>query len=75
MVGVLAQGDLAGRSVLWLIEEILAGFVGCGLSTRRAAAAYRVVWQYTVGVLTIRYAMARRADEPGAGRPKVQRAT
>ncbi|PXX59217.1 TetR family transcriptional regulator [Nocardia tenerifensis] len=63
VVGVLASGDLAGRSILWLIEEILQAFLASGLDAERAGAAYRAVWQYTVGVLTIRTAMARTTSE------------
>ncbi|MFI7004762.1 TetR/AcrR family transcriptional regulator [Nocardia sp. NPDC050175] len=70
VVGVLAGGDLAGRSILWLVEEILQAFLACGLDAERAGAAYRAVWQYTVGVLTIRIAMARTAS--GLDRPSFQ---
>ncbi|WP_326569084.1 TetR/AcrR family transcriptional regulator [Amycolatopsis rhabdoformis] len=73
VVGVLAQGDLAGPSVLWLVEEILTGFVASGLAPRQAAAAYRIVWQYTVGVLTIRHATTTRAAEHDQDAPQVQR--
>ncbi|MEV6558898.1 TetR/AcrR family transcriptional regulator [Nocardia sp. NPDC051756] len=63
VVGVLAGGDLAGRSILWLVEEILQAFLACGLTAEQAGAAYRTVWQYTVGVLTIRIAMARTTSD------------
>ncbi|MFI5609615.1 TetR/AcrR family transcriptional regulator [Amycolatopsis sp. NPDC051903] len=69
-VGVLAQGDLASPAVLWLVEEILGGFVAAGLTVPKAGAAYRIVWQYTLGVLTIRHGSAGRADD----RPRLQRA-
>lgn len=59
LVGVLASGDLAGKSILWLVEEMLQAFMASGLSTIQAGAAYRAVWQYTVGVLTIRIATER----------------
>ncbi|MEU7144424.1 TetR/AcrR family transcriptional regulator [Nocardia sp. NPDC046473] len=63
VVGVLAGGDLAGPSILWLVEEMLQAFLACGLTAAQAGAAYRAVWQYTVGVLTIRIAMARTTAE------------
>ncbi|WP_405165155.1 TetR/AcrR family transcriptional regulator [Nocardia sp. NBC_01499] len=63
VVGVLTGGDLAGRSILWLVEEMLQAFMACGLTAAQAGAAYRAVWQYTVGVLTIRIAMTRTESE------------
>jgi AcrR family transcriptional regulator len=54
IVDVLAGGDLIAPSILWLMEEIVAGFVACGLSHGGAADAYRAVWQFTVGELMIR---------------------
>jgi hypothetical protein len=54
VVDVLAQGDLIAPSILWVIEEIVAGFVACGLSEPEAADAYRAVWQFTVGDLIVR---------------------
>jgi AcrR family transcriptional regulator len=54
IVDVLAGGDLIAPSILWLMEEIVAGFVACGLSHRGAADGYRAVWQFTVGELMIR---------------------
>ncbi|QBS39752.1 TetR/AcrR family transcriptional regulator [Nocardia sp. CS682] len=64
VVGVLASGNLVGRSILWLLEELLQAFVACGLTAEQAGAAYRAVWQYTVGVLTIRIAMTRTGSDP-----------
>ncbi|WP_330231601.1 TetR/AcrR family transcriptional regulator [Nocardia sp. NBC_00508] len=64
VVSVLVSGDLASRSILWAVEEILQAFLACGLTRGQAAAAYRTVWQYTVGVLTIRIAMTRAGSEP-----------
>ena len=54
VVDVLAQGDLIAPSILWVIEEIVAGFVACGLSEPEAADGYRAVWQFTVGDLIVR---------------------
>jgi AcrR family transcriptional regulator len=54
IVDVLAGGDLIAPSILWLVEEIVAGFVACGLTYAQAADAYRAVWQFTVGELIVR---------------------
>jgi AcrR family transcriptional regulator len=54
IVDVLAGGDLIAPSILWLVEEIVAGFVACGLTYAQAADGYRAVWQFTVGELIVR---------------------
>ena len=66
IVDVLAGGDLIAPSILWLIEEITASFVACGLSPAQAADGYRAVWQFTVGELMIRRGLDRMAQ---LGRP------
>jgi AcrR family transcriptional regulator len=66
IVDVLAGGDLIAPSILWLMEEIVAGFVASGLSHTEAADAYRAVWQFTVGELIIRRGLDRVAE---LGRP------
>jgi hypothetical protein len=53
IVDVLAQGDLIAPSILWLVEEIVAGLHACGCSHAQAAAGYRAIWQYTVGSLIV----------------------
>ena len=53
IVDVLAQGDLIAPSILWLIEEIVAGLHAYGCSHAQAAAGYRAIWQYTVGSLVV----------------------
>ena len=53
IVDVLAGGDLIAPSILWLIEEIVAGLHACGCSDAQAAAGYRAIWQYTVGSLIV----------------------
>src|SRR4051794_36850192 len=58
VVDVLAAGDLIAPSILWLMEEIVASFVACGLSPAQAAEAYRVVWQFTVGELIVQRGVA-----------------
>ena len=61
VVEVLAQGDLIAPSILWLVEEIVAGLMTCGLSPAEAADGYRAIWQFTVGELMIRRGVARTA--------------
>ena len=61
IVDVLAAGDLIAPSILWLMEEIVAGFVACGVSYVEAADGYRAVWQFTVGELIIRRGLDRLA--------------
>ncbi|WP_063057935.1 TetR/AcrR family transcriptional regulator [Nocardia sienata] len=65
VVGVLVGKDLASRAILWVVEEILQAFVACGLDREQAASAYRAVWQFTVGVLTIRSGSDRARSEAG----------
>lgn len=69
VVEVLVKGHLMARSVLWVIEEILAAFVAAGLTLEEAAAAYRTAWQLTVGALTIRHGLTRTE---ASGRPRFQ---
>jgi AcrR family transcriptional regulator len=66
VVDVLAQGDLIAPSILWLIEEITAGFIDCGLTEAEAADGYRAIWQFTVGELIVRRGIDRVAK---LGRP------
>jgi AcrR family transcriptional regulator len=54
IVDVLARGDLIAPSILWLMEEIVAAMVACGLGHAEAADGYRALWQFTVGELTVR---------------------
>ncbi len=62
IVDVLAAGDLIAPSILWLMEEIVASFVACGLSHAQAAEAYRTVWIFTVGELIVRRGLDRMAQ-------------
>jgi AcrR family transcriptional regulator len=66
IVDVLAGGDLIAPSILWLMEEIVAGFVAGGLSPAQAADGYRIIWQFTVGDLIVRRGLAEVAR---LGRP------
>lgn len=64
-VRVLASGNLLGPSVLWLIEDIVASFVACGLAPSSAYRAYRVVWHFIVGELTVKHNLREAAaDRP-----------
>ena len=66
IVDILAQGDLIAPAILWLVEEIVASLVACGLSPAQAADGYRAVWQFTVGELIVRRGLDRLAtlDRP-----------
>src|SRR5207302_3926353 len=61
VVDVLAAGDLIAPSILWLMEEIVAGFVACGASPAEAAEGYRAVWGFTVGELIVQRGVDRMA--------------
>jgi AcrR family transcriptional regulator len=61
VVDVLAEGDLIAPSILWVIEEIVAGLMACGLTEAQAADGYRTIWQFTVGELLIRRGLRRTA--------------
>lgn len=64
VVGVLAKGDLIAPSILWMIEDILAALIACGLSEGEAVAGYRMVWQFTVGELMIARGLAELERPP-----------
>jgi AcrR family transcriptional regulator len=66
VLDVLAEGDLIAPAILWLVEEIVAGFIACGLTEAEAVDGYRAVWQFTVGELIIRRGLDRTA---ALGRP------
>ncbi|MGH3097301.1 MAG: TetR/AcrR family transcriptional regulator [Streptosporangiales bacterium] len=61
VVGVLAAGDLMAPAVLWAVEGIHAALGELGLAPAAAASAYRVLWRYTVGDLTIETRTAANA--------------
>lgn len=63
VVAVLAKGDLIAPSVLWMIDEILAGLLACGLDEAQAVAGYRAIWQFTVGELVLAQGLAQ-LDRP-----------
>ncbi|MCM2394151.1 TetR/AcrR family transcriptional regulator [Streptomyces albipurpureus] len=61
---ILALGDLTDKGALWMVEEILASSIACGLSPEQAVRAYRTIWHFVYGNLVFTAAMARRAAEP-----------
>src|SRR4051794_9080457 len=61
IVDVLAGGDLIAPSILWLMEEIVAGFVAGGLPPAAAADGYPGIWQFTGGDLVVRPGLAQGA--------------
>ncbi len=44
------------------MNAILTAFRECGLTVAQTGDAYRIVWQFTVGALTLRAAMLKRLD-------------
>ncbi|MDW5595945.1 helix-turn-helix domain-containing protein [Conexibacter stalactiti] len=66
----ITPGLRFGRASLPLVEQIIAGFVACGLEPDDAARAYRALWYLITGELNVRHA-AGRANARGtrAGRP------
>lgn len=64
----ITPGRRFGPAALPLVEEILAGFVACGLTPEQAAVAYRTLWFQITGELTVRHARTRRST-PAATSP------
>ena len=60
VVDALVHSDTVAVSVLPQIEAILAASLAGGLELAGAAKLYRLVWQYTVGELTLTNAAAGR---------------
>ncbi|GAD85145.1 TetR family transcriptional regulator [Nocardia asteroides NBRC 15531] len=71
IVEVLANGDLFGRSALWVPETIIDAAVAAGLSLDGAVAAYRAIWHYTAGELIVTGRSVRRAAEGPTYRAEV----
>ncbi|MGW2255287.1 TetR/AcrR family transcriptional regulator [Kitasatospora sp. NPDC001660] len=64
IVAVLTADDLLSRTALWFVEQIVDGFVDCGLTLDQAVHGYRAIWYYTAGEITVRAAAdRRRADD------------
>ncbi len=68
VVEVLSQGDLTDEGALWMVEEIVASGIACGLTPEEATRAYRTIWHCVYGDLVFRRAMERRAEDPGRKR-------
>ncbi|MDX3525578.1 TetR/AcrR family transcriptional regulator [Streptomyces sp. ID05-39B] len=67
IVEVLASDDLMAVSALWIVENIIDAGIQCGLTPEEAVYAYRVIWYYTAGELTIR--VNRERHHAGLERP------
>ncbi|MGM9469229.1 TetR/AcrR family transcriptional regulator [Streptomyces murinus] len=64
IVEVLTADDLMSAAALWFVEQIVDGFVACGLTHERAVHGYRAIWYYTAGEIVVRTAAdRRRADD------------
>ncbi|MFJ2839395.1 MULTISPECIES: TetR/AcrR family transcriptional regulator [Nocardia] len=71
IVEVLVNGDLFGRSALWVPETIIDAAIAAGLNIDRAVAAYRAIWHYTAGDLIVTGRSARRAAQGPTYRAEV----
>ncbi|MEU7593839.1 TetR/AcrR family transcriptional regulator [Streptomyces sp. NPDC039022] len=60
IVEVLASDDLFAVSAMWIVENILDAAIESGMTPEGAVYAYRVIWYYTVGELTVRFNRERR---------------
>ncbi|WP_309240219.1 TetR/AcrR family transcriptional regulator [Actinomadura sp. J1-007] len=70
IVDVLAKGDLMAPSILWLLEDVYAAWLDCGLTLPQAADANRIAWNLIIGDLVQRTARAASpADKPRDGKP------
>ncbi|KOU08989.1 TetR/AcrR family transcriptional regulator [Streptomyces ardesiacus] len=67
IVEVLASDDLMAVSALWIVENMIDAAIQCGLGPDEAVYAYRVIWYYTAGELTIR--VNRERHHAGLERP------
>ncbi|MFE2248477.1 TetR/AcrR family transcriptional regulator [Streptomyces lavendulae] len=67
IVEVLTSDDLMAVSALWIVENMIDAGIECGLSPEEAVYAYRVIWYYTAGELTIR--VNRERHHAGLERP------
>ncbi|WP_436842795.1 TetR/AcrR family transcriptional regulator [Streptomyces venezuelae] len=68
VVEVLSLGDLTDEGALWMVEEIVACGIACGLTPEEAVRAYRTIWHCVYGDLVFRRAMERRAEDPARRR-------
>lgn len=70
IVEVLTADDLMSASALWFVEQIVDGFIACGLTPERAVHGYRAIWYYTAGrswSVRRRTAGARTTTAPPTG--------
>ncbi|WP_406408526.1 TetR/AcrR family transcriptional regulator [Streptomyces halstedii] len=72
IVEVLASDGFVSVSAMWLVESMIDAAVGCGLTHEDAVYAYRVIWYYTIGELTVRFNRERARSE-GGGPPQRER--
>ncbi|MBV7671600.1 TetR/AcrR family transcriptional regulator [Streptomyces halstedii] len=72
IVEVLASDGFVSVSAMWLVESMIDAAVGCGLTHEDAVYAYRVIWYYTIGELTVRFNRERARGE-GGGPPQRER--
>ncbi|MFI5793616.1 TetR/AcrR family transcriptional regulator [Streptomyces sp. NPDC051677] len=63
IIEVLASDTFVSVSALWIVESMIDAAVGCGLTHEEAAYAYRVIWYYTIGELTVRFSRERAQSE------------
>lgn len=76
IVDVLAKGDLMAPSILWLLEDVYAAWLDCGLTLPQAADANRIAWNLIIGDLVQRTARATpptekpRDGEPSDAKPR-----
>jgi AcrR family transcriptional regulator len=63
LVDVLASDDLMSVHALWYPEEVIDAAAEAGLSAEEAVDAYRIIWHYTVGDITVRAGAARRRED------------
>ncbi|AIR96958.1 TetR/AcrR family transcriptional regulator [Streptomyces glaucescens] len=62
VVEVLASDKFVSLSAMWIVENMIDALIACGLSPDDAVYAYRVIWYYTVGELTVRFNRERTRD-------------
>ncbi|MFI6403202.1 TetR/AcrR family transcriptional regulator [Streptomyces sp. NPDC050548] len=63
VVEVLVSDSFASASAMWIVENMVDALIECGLTEEDAAYAYRVIWYYTVGELTLRFNRERARDQ------------
>ncbi|MGW1373629.1 TetR/AcrR family transcriptional regulator [Streptomyces sp. NPDC002446] len=63
-VEVLASDDFVSIAAIWIVETVIDALVECGLTPEDAVYAYRVIWYYTVGELTLRFNRERSESDP-----------